>query len=292
LCPLRLKKDIKSPIISYDGDTMARTVPKTKDDFQKAIKDIDGLLRYTQNIKQFVYNFIRKHPQSISGSYSVECIKIFDKGTYLDLNQSDHDIPYKDREIIAQLMYYYRKEYKEYLTVEEGIMFYGLDHSRFGLRMNVKTIVKLCKKYNIRLIIDETNISFEIKQITVGELSKYKRKWTNLKKTLEPVVIEQNIKEFENKYHDDELTDSGWLSPLGYFYKCAHGQHIERSKLIARELYPYETGDSEQILEAKGWLKCTNKKWYALKDSLITAAQRERLVKWQELHGAVKFEYV
>jgi len=75
--------------------------------------------------------------------------------------------------------------------------------------------------------------------------------------------------------------DTGWLDREGKYYSCEIGQHIRLADMLVDEFYPNVTGDPEQILEERGWMKCTGASWYETKRR-PTQAQLRTIERWKE----------
>lgn len=78
--------------------------------------------------------------------------------------------------------------------------------------------------------------------------------------------------------------DTGWLTREGMYYGCEPGQHIPLAHGLVEELFPDTEGDMEQILEGKGWMKCTGKEWHTTKKP-PTIKQKKAIVNWSDIHG-------
>lgn len=80
--------------------------------------------------------------------------------------------------------------------------------------------------------------------------------------------------------------DSGWLSTKGVYYGCKLGQHIYLADLLQERFYPKQSNqDSQRCLEDYDWVKCTDKKWWYVGDSLLTPEQMKTIKLWAKKYG-------
>lgn len=93
-------------------------------------------------------------------------------------------------------------------------------------------------------------------------------------------------------------TDSCWLGPDGRSYPCEYAGHLRLAEVIAQRLYPevYEKGleDGEAILENRGWIKMSHKRFYYTNASERNPSDRqvEVILDWLRVNNYNKIYWL